>query len=214
MSNGNLREALNLAQFCYSNANKHTTPPMFVYFKDTMIKTLYGTPSAFKESDVDTESSRNLINILRSIEIGDPVPFMYVALSCLHLPRIVDENFVKQFNEEIRQLNPKETPDMSLNINKVIYIIAECHKKALIRRTEHVDLKAIPDNADSYNHQQTVLNHKWCLTEKGSFLLNLASTNDLYQKLTALDSWRTGVSSKIKERKFNILTPPPTYIYD
>lgn len=203
-NNNNLREALNLAEHCILHCGEYAKPPNYIYDKETILKVLYGFASISKEDADDIEYNRSLINIFHSFELGDVVPYIYVALYSLQKPQYINAEYFEKFNFLAKNLVPGTDFVKKLSETEILKILVKCHKQYLIRRIEHVDLSNIPSQNELYSPENRLLYHKVSLTDKGAFIIEL-SKNSVYRELSAFRFWKPSIQNIINNHKYEIL---------
>lgn len=204
----NIRKALDLGNYCFDNADEYVKPPSYTFTRSSMIKCLYGSRSTSKNSEIDSDEERQLINILRAIDPEDKVPLEYIALLCVQKPIVVDEGFYKKFNDFLRKMLHTLPETWSLPENRILDILVQCHKSYLVRRLTHINFSDLKSDKSQYKAHTRVKGHRICLTRKGKLCLELTKEK-LYQDLTALETWRMQVSKFIQKETLDIETTDP-----
>ena len=206
ISCSNLREALQIAQACYDEADRFCQNPPHRYTRSSLIQALYGPKSPGHNVSSYTGPNRRLLNILRSLEPNDDVPYEYVALLCFERPATVNDDLFARFKEIADGLNSKNAPGGSVPDDAIIRIIELCEAEHLLQRRDSVTYDHFSRDKPAQRVERPIRNFQFCLTSKGALLLKMTS-DPLYQELCNLDSWRKQVADRVRKR-----TISPTYL--
>lgn len=197
LSSSNIRAALKYAELCYLEYPQFNKGVIKKFDADTIIRILYGDPTVDKDSSSSGDQLHGpLINILRSMRPGDPLPYEFVALFSLIQPRMIDAEFYRYFNDNCLKINPKEHK-RQISDADILRILRVCHQEDLVSQATHINFDDIPRNFEAYSYRNRLEGHTLELTIRGKFLLEMAG-EPLYQELAALDSWRRLVSDNVR----------------